>query len=308
MTRVATFAQSQFLFNELQRLRVQANSTQAQIASGKKAQTYQEIAGDTGVLVGARSLDAQTEQFREQIVSVQNRLDIQDIHLTQVSEAAAELHKSVLDAIAVDNADGLMTTVKSIFEQTAALMNSKFDGEYLYSGSLTDTASVSGTNISDLTSAVAASDLFQNNQLTKSVRIDTNLTVQVGILVEDIVGPLFDRLKAIADFDAGGSGPLTGKLTQAQQAFLTGELAALSQTAKDTIAVTGDNGRRIAETKDALERHEATDVFVKSLISDIEDVDIAEAITRLNADQVAIEATLSLLAQLSDLSLLDFLR
>lgn len=308
MTRVATFAQSQFLFNELQRIRQQTFETQTQIATGKKAQTFQGLGGDAGVLVSARALDQQTEQFKNQIASVESRLKIQDIHLTTVHEAAEELHQAVLDAIAVDNADGLMVKVENIYERVSALLNTKYDGEYIYSGSLTDVPSVNGSQLSDLVAAATASDVFQNNALQKQVRVDTNIMIEIGVLADDVAGELFGRLKAIADFDAGGGGPLSGKLTQAQQNFLTGELAALSQAAENAVANTARNGRQIEQAEGALVRHEATDVYVKGLISDIEDVDIAEAITRLNQDQLATEAALNTIAQLSNLTLLNYLR
>jgi len=308
MARVATLAQSQFLFNELQRLRQQEFKTQAQIATGKKASTFQEVGSDASVLLSARALDERTTQFKTQIASVESRLKIQDIHLSTISEAAEEVHQAVLDAIAIDNSDGLMVKLENAFERVAGLLNSKYDAEFMYSGSLSDVPAVSGTQLSDLAAAPAAADLFQNNTLAKKIRVDTNISIDVGLLASDIAQPFFERVKALVDFDAGPSGPLSGKLTQAQVNFLTGELAALSQTAKDAITVTAKNGRQLEQAQDALVRHEQTEVFVKSLISDIEDVDMAEAITRLNQDQVATEAALQMIAQVSSLSLLNFLR
>jgi flagellar hook-associated protein 3 FlgL len=47
--------------------------------------------------------------------------------------------------------------------------------------------------------------------------------------------------------------------------------------------------------------------YFAKFIGDIEDVNLAEAITRLNQDQVAVEAAGRMIAQLDQLSLLNFL-
>ena len=47
--------------------------------------------------------------------------------------------------------------------------------------------------------------------------------------------------------------------------------------------------------------------MVTGVISDIEDVDMASAVTRLNGDQTALQASYKVMAQLSQLSLLNFL-
>ncbi|MEX0300304.1 MAG: flagellin [Kordiimonas sp.] len=48
-------------------------------------------------------------------------------------------------------------------------------------------------------------------------------------------------------------------------------------------------------------------MFLETFIADLEDVDIAEAVTRLNNDQVALEASYRSIGSLSQLSLLRFL-
>ena len=49
-------------------------------------------------------------------------------------------------------------------------------------------------------------------------------------------------------------------------------------------------------------------IFLEHQVGGIEDVDLAEAITRLNQDQMVLEATMATVARLSQLSLADFLR
>ena len=67
----------------------------------------------------------------------------------------------------------------------------------------------------------------------------------------------------------------------------------------------GSDRRALEETKI---RHEDFVVFTKNAISQIEDVDLAEAISRLSFEETQLEASFSLTARLAQLSLANFLR
>ena len=59
--------------------------------------------------------------------------------------------------------------------------------------------------------------------------------------------------------------------------------------------------------EDIQERHQQDIGFMKVFISDIEEVDIGEAITKMQQDQVALEASYRVLSQVSRATLLDFI-
>ena len=55
------------------------------------------------------------------------------------------------------------------------------------------------------------------------------------------------------------------------------------------------------------DRHEGMAAYFAKFIGDIEDVDLAEALTRLNQDQAAAEAAGRMIAQINQMSLLNFM-
>ena len=77
--------------------------------------------------------------------------------------------------------------------------------------------------------------------------------------------------------------------------------------AADLTTRTSNNGIRLSLLEATQRHHEEQMTFTKTFITEIEDVDIAEAITRLNQDQLALESSMGVMAQISRLSLLDFL-
>ena len=117
-----------------------------------------------------------------------------------------------------------------------------------------------------------------------------------------------DAIKRIAEYDANvATGPFQSSLSPAQQTFLQNEVNNLRQIANNLTQVVAENGSRYKQVEGALERHDATHVYLQQFISDIEDVDVAEAISRLNQNQVATEASMELLSRIGRLSLLEFI-
>ena len=122
-----------------------------------------------------------------------------------------------------------------------------------------------------------------------------------------MAGDIFAALKNIADFDAGGSGPIDGQLTPVQRTFLESQLSVLD-SAIDTLQLNvARNGNRQATVEEMIVQHQDEEAFLEIFISDIEDADLAEAITNLENDQVALQASYEITAQLSQLSLLNFI-
>ena len=67
------------------------------------------------------------------------------------------------------------------------------------------------------------------------------------------------------------------------------------------------NGISQFQAADAVQRNRQARDYAEIVAADIESVDIAEVITRIDQDQLAIEASARALAQASELSLLNFL-
>lgn len=74
------------------------------------------------------------------------------------------------------------------------------------------------------------------------------------------------------------------------------------------IRVRGETGARVQELEDRQQRLEDQNVTTRALLAEIEDVDFAEAITRFQTLQTALQATLQTAGATLNLSLLDFLQ
>jgi flagellar hook-associated protein 3 FlgL len=166
---------------------------------------------------------------------------------------------------------------------------------------------VSATTLDGLLALPAVADVFQNSGLTQSQSVEEGVSLETGQLASDLATDLFQMLRDLAAFDAGVNGPFTSTLTGAQTTFLEGQLQALPAVSRGLNDAAAINGARYAQIEDIVARHEDTGIELKKFIGDLEDVDLAEAITRLNQDQAAQQAAARMISQLQDNSLLRYL-
>lgn len=308
MTRVTNLLQSQLMLAQLQRTQAQSFQTERQIATGKVAEYFKDLAQDTGTLMSAKALQERTSQYQGTIQFMIGRLDIQNVHLEEVSGAADDLRQTVLEAVSTNKGMGLMDQVEIIFDSVVGVLNTKVDGKYIYGGTRTDVPPVNIDDISQLIAAASVDDVFDNNDLKQSNRIDDNVVIEHSFLANDIARDLFDAIKTIAEYDASMvTGPFAADLTPAQAAFLQSEVAGLATIFEDLTQVVAQNGRIHERVMSMVERHDAMELYVGGFIADIEEVDLNEAVVRLNRDQLATEATIRMISSLSDLTLLDFI-
>lgn len=69
-----------------------------------------------------------------------------------------------------------------------------------------------------------------------------------------------------------------------------------------------EHGGRQARLDDINLIHSNAEVYLQRQISEVEDVDLADAVTRMTQEQIVIESAMGTIGRLSQLSLADFLR
>ena len=305
LDRVGTSSFSHLLINEYSRIQARAQQTQAQIASGKVGDQFADVKDKAGVLAAAKIKAAGVEAFSAATKEVLSRLDLQDLHLKEMSDLTARLRAAIGDALSTGHAPSLMPQVNDLFNQAVGLLNSKIDGKYIYGGSRTDQPPVNAATLADLVAAPTVGDVFDNSTLKQTQRLDENETIETGILASELGTDLMQTFKDIATFNAGGGGPFGMDLTAAQTAFLNTQNVAVPGIQGGINLIAAVNGSRHGQATNALERHEGMAIYFAKFVGDIEDVDLAEAVSRLNQDQVAAEAAARMIAQINQLSLLD---
>lgn len=307
LDRVATLSLGQTLTSEYGRIQGRTLNTQEQISTGKVGNQYADAKDKAGVLAAAKMKAAGVDAYTAATKEVLNRLNIQDLHLQQLSDVAARLRTAIGEALSTGHAPALMTDVKNLYAEAVGLLNTRIDGKFIYGGSRTDQAPVNADTLDALVAAPTIADIFENTDLAQTQRIDESEILETGLTASGIATDLMQMFKDIATFNAGAGGPVGMDMTDAQKTFFTTQHVALPDIQTDINTIAAINGTRHEQATNALDRHEGLAAYFAKFVGDIEDVDLADAIARLNADQVAAEAAGRMIARLNQVSLLNFL-
>jgi flagellar hook-associated protein 3 FlgL len=308
--RISTAAQTAYFLSQIQNAGSALDKTQAQIASGDNATTYAGFGNQTQVLTATISANARNSAYTDATKFAVTQVSLQDTQLSSLSDLAAALKKAVGDAVANNDASGLMTQAKSIFDQASAILNSKdANGDYIYAGGRTDVAPVSAGSLAALQAMPAVANTFTNGTLTKSVQVADGVTVNYGVTASDVATGLMQALKDVADFDAGPSGNFNNatSLTSAQNTFLTNAIGQVTNVATDLNSTVAANGYVANRLSDAQDQQASTNTLYKGFVSNIQDTNMAKAATQLSLNQTQLQAALQVTAGLHQLSLLNYL-
>ena len=316
-SRVSTFGQADVLLNAL--LQTQNNLAQAQqqVSTGDKSTTYEGLSPNVSTLAGAQSTASQTQNYLNTNAAISNTLSAYDTALTGLSSIASSLKDAVTQAVANNSGTGLITTIKGLLSQAVDLLNQKVNGSYIFGGTNTTTAPVSVTTASGLialaapaTPLTAPTGAFANNQLKAEAQVDSNLTVTYGQLASAVGGPLMAEIQSILQYDAGvttGGSSFGTTLTAAQSAFLTGEVGNLNQVSQGVNQATAANGVVQQELATLQQTQNSRLTAANNFISDIANADVATAVTHVNEDQLALQASYNLIASMSKLTILNYI-
>lgn len=307
MTRVSTVQNYNIMTSNLMKAQIRQNDVGGQVSSQKVANDLKGYAKNAEMLTAMRGTQTKINGLVDQIKMVGNRLEMQDTGLGRISNATQKGREAIANALAAGSATTLMQQMTAAFGEVVQGLNAKSNGLYVFSGAKTDTATTTATTMADLTSVPITSDLFQNDQYITTNRVDEQTSAKTGILGDAIGTDVFEAFKQVqAYIDANG--PFTGNLDDAQVNFLKGLLPVFDAAQKGVVDAQGKNGvtqKRFESAQTDLTNQADT---MTAMVGGITDVDMADAVTRLEAAKLAVQASAQVFTSLQASSLLNVLK
>lgn len=307
MTRIASATQQQVLLQHALRNQHRLAIAQEQISSGKKAHRYDELVPDVQQALSVREARSQTDGYRDTVVRLGGTLTAYDFQLGAIADATRELKQSALEVVGHEEGTGFPQKLEQAFSMVVSALNARVGNTHIFGGSRTDQAPVTVSSLADLQALPSAADAFANDQNKRRAVIAEGTELEFGVLADEVGLQVMEAFRRIADFQTGPNGPIQGPLTAAQRTFLETELTMIEAAVQTVQAAQVKNGLNAKRLEVLDDQHAQAQVFLARLSADVEDVNLAEAISRLNQEQAALEASFQSLATLSRLSLLNFL-
>jgi flagellar hook-associated protein 3 FlgL len=302
MERISTSSAYSGVLNSLLNAENQQSTISNQISSEQNATDLKGYASQAETLTALQSVQAQVTGYLSNSQNTAAQLALQDSALTQVGAAATAASKAVTTALAAGDGSTLIQSLQNAFQNAVQGLNTTYNGNYIFAGGNSGTAPVTAATLSDLTAASPLSSVFTNGQHITTTQITATTSVQTGQLASALGTPLFTALQAIA-----ANGPYNGPLTQTQQTFLQGQLAALNTAGTGLTTATAQNGEAQAEVTSAQTALTSQQTSLTGLIGNITNVDLAQASSNLSQTQLAVQASSRVFEALQSSSLLAVL-
>ena len=279
-------------------------TTQAEMAVGKQilspsaapdqAAAIQRLKGEVQRQEShMRTLDVAMRRYTAEETALSASNDIL-IRMKELGLQAAN------DTLAPDDRKAIGVEMKALRDQLLSLGNTRDDsGNYLFSGTRVNTPAFA----EDSTGKV----LYQGDQTQTRIPAGVERTVQFTRAGTDV----FSRVvradgQPVGFFDAIDQmivGTNNSQTSRVQQG-----IADLTQMHNSLTLSQAQNGSDQTVVQSQLDVLDETALRFKSTLSEIEDLDYAEAVTRMNKEMMALEAAMGSFAKISGLTLFDYIR
>jgi flagellar hook-associated protein 3 FlgL len=343
MVSISTLTQNEFLRSRILDLQQRLIDTQAQVSSGKKAQLYSGLGFDAPTSVNLNNSKATADTYLKTISTTTMRTNTISQVLDRVTDIASEMRAAALQAMTTG---GLPTPTGSAaikaqatarLKEVVSLLNTQIDGVYLFGGRTTNTPPM--TSVGDIGQVGTPLDnvaaLNGGTPLTTvTASGDARYTAITALLNganSYYVGESGPNAKLTARVDEGldldysytGDNPAFTEVLRGLYALATTDLTTATDDGwrrvaelatgdfangqRDVAGLSADLGVKQAGLTQIQTRHEDFQTTLQVQITSIEDVDTAEAMSRLSLQQNNLEVTYKVLASMKDLTLAKML-
>src|SRR5271169_3037508 len=306
-TRVSDFGQNALTQYQMMQLETQVTNLQAQVGSGQTSQTFDGIAPSAQRLVSLQTENSNLTQYLANNNLATQRLTSQQNTVTSLLSLASNVQTLLVNALNPGNAPNLALnqTAQSQLQEVAGLLNTQFEGQYLFSGTATNTPPVNlsapgFTPPGNTYPSTPDTAYYQGNSSSLSVQADDNFNVPYGASAnaagfEELIRSL--NLAATADTVPG----------QVDTQRLQEALGVVKQSITDITTVQSALGIQQGVLSETQKTQTQTQLQLQQNIGDIQNIDVAQVATELTTAQNTLQSSFAVTARLGQLSLVNFL-
>ena len=278
---------------------------QIQISSGKKNMARSDDPIETAAAADLKDDMAARDRWRENVEYGTYWNQITGGKLDIVNDVVQNIQSKVILARngthPPEYQRDIAREVNNALEDLFALANSTSDGVPMFAGTATGQSPFEATRDADGNITAVT---YQGNGSSRQVQVDEQAQLEVGLpgggadgfFMATAAGiDLFDSLVTLRDELAGGDQPSSTSMDQ------------INAVADHVIQKLVGNGVKQGRMEDLAARFTTDDVNAQSRLSDLEDVDVAEAAMELGELQASYEASLQIASRINRLSLMDYI-
>jgi flagellar hook-associated protein 3 FlgL len=313
-TRMTNRLMSDNVINTLLTNRSKLNEIQEQISSGKKVSKPSDDPSGAITILSDNDNLLQIEQYLKNIDSANSELDVASQSISSAVDVVQRAKELTVQAANTTNGSSELSSIndeiKQLIDQIKDLGNTKFGNIYIFGGCVTQDAPFQSPSDGQ----VQYTGTPSSGNYQRKIEVSNGVTVDLNISGDALFGQYYEDDSTSPPTVVGNG--LLNTLTTLSQALSadppdynnirskTDDLDNDLSTLTDAQAKLGGTQSRLDITKSKLEDDQTTYTKGKS---SVEDIDLAKSISDMSFQQSALQASLSVGAQVLQSSLLEYL-
>ncbi|MGB6059850.1 MAG: flagellar hook-associated protein FlgL [Microthrixaceae bacterium] len=299
MTRVTTTTSNRLMLADLNNANLAMIRAQQKMSSQKQMSKASDDPARSLTALGHRGTLQRSSQFQRNATDARSWMVAGDTALTSSVEEITHVRTLVIQArsgASDPNArEALAAEVKTVRESLLALGNTKHLNRPIFGGTSDSSAAfdAAGNYLGDENSV--------KRPIAPEVSVDVNRTGTNVFGTFDGADPMNGNLFQVLD-------AISAAISSGDQAGMSNGINALDSAMDRIESAQVELGARARQIDDVIARTELSDIDTKRALSEVEDVDIAQAMIDASAKNFSYQAALSITAKVMQMSLLDFMR
>lgn len=299
--RVASFSQSSTMVSDALRVQSAMANEQTQESSGQISTDFGGYGSGTQQVINLQVSVTRAQSYIDAATLADSKVQVMYSALGSVTNIVTQLRSDLTAASTGSSSDATsaISSAQQMLQEMGSLLNTQYDGQYVFAGGRTDTAPVDLTSFSSGTGSTTTADTsyYVGGSETASVRVSSDETVSYGVNADN---PAFEEVMRVLKFVANSSSLSSSDITSA--------LDLASQALDDTSAVQAKLSSNGSEIEAASARQSDYKSYAQSLSSDLTSVDVAAVTAQLSTYQSQLTASYSALAKILSMNLASYLK
>ena len=299
--RVATFAISEQMIAAALRTQSTMANQEIQQASGEISSDFGGYGSSSQQILNLQVSVTRSQSYIDAATQADSKIQMMYSTVSSVADLITQFRSLLTSATNAASTDSTSVTqsAQQMMTQMASLLNTQYDGGYLFGGSRTDQAPVdisSSTYPAATSPSSANTSYYKGDDQMASVRVSDNQTVSYGIGADNTA---FEQALRAMNLVANNSPLSTTTLNEA---------LSLATSAVDAVGVVQS---KISNASSAIESASSFQTnyqsFAKTLGSDLTSVDVAAVTAQLSAYQAQLTASYAAISKVQSLDLASYL-
>ena len=299
--RVATFANNTRMLNAALLTQARMADLQMQEASGVVSTDYSGLGAATRTVLDLEASLKASQAYGDATEEAASRVEVLSSTLSTITDMMSEFRSQLTSMMSADSNDtsaaALSTAAEGYMDELASLLNTSYEGRYLFGGDRTTTAPV------DLDGYVADADTvstayYQGDGAVATVKISRDQSVAYGVTAGNSA---FEQAFRALGMIASATDATDTDLLQSSYDLMVSALDA-------TIAVQSKVSIDAGTLERATSRQSDYESFLSAAVTDLKGADVTQIAVTLSSYETQLSASYSALAKVQSLNLLDYLR